>query len=185
MAAVAYGGDELLRLVSGCQADCLLLDLEMPGRNGLELIPLVRRLQPALKILVVTMFRDRVIAEAAMSEGANGFVPKDASADELRTAVREVLAARRYVSSLLPKSSHRVGLGAQHLGLHRLTPRQQQIVLLLGEGRSTTEVSTTVGLGLSTITFHKHNIMRTLGINTDGGLIRYAVLVRSGMHDAE
>ncbi len=179
IAGVAYTGDELLALLRECAADCLLLDLMMPGHNGLELIPEIRSLRPQMSILVVTMLLDRGIAKAALAAGASGFIPKDASIADLKGAIGEVLAGRRYLSPRLPKTTHRLSLESRHVGLHRLTARQQQIVLLLGEGKSETEIARALGLGLSTITFHKRNLMRELGIETDGGLMKYAVLVRA------
>lgn len=185
IAGVAHTGDGLLHLVSECSADCLLLDLLMPGRNGLELIPTIRKLRPEMRILVVTMLLDRVMAEAAFSAGASGFVAKDSGVEELRAALSAVLGGGMYMSPRVPKTSHRVGLTARHLGLHRLTPRQEEIVLLLGEGRSEAEVARLLGLRQSTITFHKHNLMRVLGIVTDSALTQYAVLVRAGIEAAQ
>jgi DNA-binding NarL/FixJ family response regulator len=176
----ASSGDELLALLKSQTADCLLLDLEMRWHSGLQLIGAIKRLRPEMKILIVTMHIDRMLAEASLSAGANGFIPKEATSDELFVAISEVLAGRRYLSSRVPKSSHGVGLGAKHLGLSRLTPRQQQIILLLGEGKSGHEICRMLNLSPSTITFHKHNIMRVLGIDSDGALLQYAVLVRAG-----
>lgn len=185
IAGVAFDGDELLTLVQRCAADCLLLDLILPGRNGLELIPRVRSLQPAMKILVVTMLIDRPLAEAALSTGASGFVPKDAGIAELKLAIGEVLAGRRYVSPRLPKTSHRVSLEARHPALRALTPRQQEIVLLLGEGKSDREIAYALALSPSTITFHKHHLMRVLGFESDGALMKYAILLRAGAESAQ
>ncbi len=123
------------------------------------------------------MMLDRGLAEAALSAGANGFVPKDAGSDELRTAIAQVLAGLRYLSPRVPKTSHSLSLGARHVSLHRLTPRQQEIVLLLGEGRSGVEIAHTLAVGASTITFHKHNIMRALGIESEASFVKFAVLV--------
>ncbi|HXY20527.1 MAG TPA: response regulator transcription factor, partial [Gemmatimonadales bacterium] len=67
---VAYAGDELLRLLEGTAADGLLLDLSLPGRNGLDILPDIRALQPDLKVLVLTMHADRVLAEASIAAGA-------------------------------------------------------------------------------------------------------------------
>jgi DNA-binding NarL/FixJ family response regulator len=179
--AVAYSGDQLLSLLRTRTADCLLLDLDMPGRNGLELVPLVRRMQPQLRILAVTMHVDRVLVEAALSAGAHGFVPKDADSGELRRAIATVLAGRRYVSPRVPARSHRLSLDARHRGLQRLTIRQQQILLMMGEGTTAKEVAEALHVRPSTITFHKHNIMRLLGIETEGGLVRHAVLLRAAV----
>ncbi len=178
IAGCAFDGRGLLALVACCPADCLLLDLWLPGANGLELIPQARLLQPVMKILVVTMMNDRLLAEAALDAGAHGFVPKDAGIAELVAAISEVLAGRRYVSPKVPKTSHRIGLAAAHAGLSSLTPREHEIVMLLGEGKSETEIARTLGLGLTAITFHKKNLMPKLGISDDARLTRLAVLLR-------
>lgn len=180
IAGVAFGAQELLALLDHRPAECLMLELLIAGGNGLDLIPRIRQLQPTLKILVVTVLIDRVLADAALAAGASGFIPKSGCCDELCIAISEVLAGRRYLSPQVPKTSHRVSLGAKHLGLHRLTPRQQEVVLLMGEGKSATEICKTLDLSQSTITFHKHNIMRVLGVGSDADLVRYSVLVRAG-----
>lgn len=179
--AVAADGDELLRVLRHKKAMCILLDLEMPGRHGLEIIPLIRRAAPSSRILVVTMFEDRVIADAALSAGAHGFVPKSAPVRELDVAIGEVLAGRTYCSARVARPGHRLGLGAEHLGLHRLTPRQQQIILLLGDGKSGKEISDVLHLSPSTVTFHRRNTMRVLGLRSESGLLRYAILVRAAI----
>lgn len=177
-------GRHLVDLLKQRGADCILLDLEMPGMSGMSLIPRIRRLQPATKILVLTMLLDRGLAEAALAAGAHGFVSKESRFEELTTAISEVLANRRYVSPRVPKSSHRVGLTAQHQSLHRLTPRQQEIVLLMGDGMSPTDIAHRLNLSPSTVTFHKHNLMRVLGIDSEAELLRYAVLVRASARAA-
>ena len=73
---VAYAGDELLELLRTTPADCLLLDLSLPGRSGLELLPEVRRIQPDLRVLVLTMYLDRILAEASLAAGAQGSFPR-------------------------------------------------------------------------------------------------------------
>ena len=179
IAGVAFDGDELLDLVSRCPADCLLLDLILPGINGLELIPRVRSLQPAMKILVVTMLLDRAMADAALSAGADGFIPKDGTIAELQFAISEVMAGRPYVSPRVPKTSHRVGLGAYHTGLAALTPREHETILLLGEGKSETEIAHILGISLTTVSYHKHHMMRRLGIKNNTALLQFAVLARA------
>jgi DNA-binding NarL/FixJ family response regulator len=182
---VAYSGDALLALLPSTPADCLLLDLSLPGRSGLDLLPDVRGLQPHMRVLIVTMHLDRVLAEASLAGGAQGFIPKDSGIEELQVAIDEVLAGRRYLSPRVPKLTHRVSLGAKHLGFARLTPRQQDIVRLIGLGRSTAEIGNLLGLSPSTVTFHRANIRTALGIDSEWGLIRYAVLVQAGGSDED
>lgn len=179
---VASCGDELLLILKNTEADCLILDLEMPGKTGLELIPLIKRRFPALGIVVLTMHVDRAIADAALSSGASAFVPKDCQPPELELAIQEVIGGRTYRSPRL-KGTHRIGMKALNPGLQRLTPRQEQILLLLGEGRQAKEIAAELGVHASTITFHKQNIMRELGVETDGALMRLAVLFRTTLGD--
>jgi len=174
---VAYAGDELLKLLERTPSDVLLLDLSLPGRNGLDILPEIGALQPDLKVLVLTMHADRVLAEASIAAGALGFVPKDAGMDELELALQQVLAGRRYVSSRVPKSSHRVALDATHASLARLTERQQTILKLLGQGLSSAEIGDRLGLSENTITFHRRRIRAILGLASEWELMRQAILV--------
>ena len=174
---VAYAGDELLALLKRTPADLLLLDLSLPGRSGLDILPDLHALQPELKVLVLTMHTDRVLAEASLAAGALGFVPKDAGMEELMLALSEVLAGRRYVSPRVPKSSHRVGLDALHASLAKLTERQQTILRLLGQGLTSAEIGDKLGLSENTITFHRKRIRTILGLKTEWELTRQAILV--------
>jgi len=180
IAAVAHSGTELLAVLATTEADCLLLDLAMPGRNGLDLMPDIRALRPELKVLVVTMHLDRVLADAVLHAGAHGFVPKDSGIEELHAAIRTVLGGDRYVSPRIPRISNKVGLGAMHAGLARLTPRQQEIVRHLGEGKTSIEIGRVLGLTESTIVFHRKGIRKTLGISSEWELNRFAILVSLG-----
>lgn len=177
---VAHEGDALLALLKKTDADCLLLDLGMPGRNGLELLPDIRALKPALKVLVVTMHLDRSLADAALQAGAHGFMPKDSGLDELSTAIGEVLAGRRYLSPRVPAITNRMSLGAAHPGLAQLTPRQHEILRMIGDGKTTAEIAETLGLSARTVGFHRTNIRKALGIDSEAGLTRWAVLFRLG-----
>lgn len=174
---VAYAGDQLLELLRHTLTDGLILDLSLPGRSGLDLLPDIRAVQPMLRILVLTMHVDRMLAEAALAAGATGFVPKDSSMDEVETALKEVLAGRRYLSPRVPKFSHRLGLDAMHASLARLTPRQQTILRQLGQGKTSAEIGRGLGLSESTITFHRHRIRGVLGLSSEWELLRHAILV--------
>ncbi len=177
IAGVAYDGESLLELLRTTDADCLLLDLSLPGRSGLEILPEIKALRPALRVLVLTMHVDRTLAEASLASGALGFVPKDSGMEELEQALTEVLAGRRFLSPRVPKTSHRVGLEAAHLSLSRLTTRQQEILRLLGQGKTSAEIGQAVGLTASAITWHRNHIRKALGLSTEWELARFAILV--------
>lgn len=180
---VAYTGIELLDVLRSTPADCLVLDLSLPGRSGLDILPDIRTIQPDLKVLVLTMHVDRVLAEAALAAGATGFVPKDSGMEELDTALTEVLAGRRYLSPRVPKFTHRVGLDAEHPSLSQLTPRQEEILRLMGDGKSSAEIGEFLGLSENTITFHRARIRKILGLTSQWELARLAILVRLAAED--
>ncbi len=175
---VVHDGETLLELLRKAEADCLLLDIGLPGRNGLELLPDVRRLKPTMKVLIVTQHLDRILADAAIQAGANGFIPKDSGLDELEGAIREVLDGKRYMSPRVPPRTQKVGLGAMHPAFAQLTPRQQEIMRLIGDGKTTAEIAQITGLSQRTVGFHRSNIRKVLGIDSELGLARQAVLFR-------
>jgi DNA-binding NarL/FixJ family response regulator len=172
-------GAEVRDAVQRLRPDVVLLDLGLPDRSGLEVIGELHADCPGCKILVVTMHADRILADAAFQSGAHGYVPKDAGIAELVTAVGEVLAGRRFLSDMVPRRpSHRADPGNPAFGLGRLTARQQQIVRLLADGRSTVQIAEALGLSTNTVTFHRVRIRKALGLKNEFELQRYAIVVR-------
>jgi len=181
--AVLHSGTELYACLAKLSPPpaCLLLDISMPGQSGLDVLPELRRRWPRLNVLMLTMHTDRVLAEAAIGLGAAGYVPKDAGLPELLGAIDAVCTGHQYVSPLIPKHTERTGLQALHPALASLSPRQEQILLLLAEGRSSATIARQVGLSESTIAFHRANLRRKLGIDSELGLHRFAVLMRTSL----
>ncbi|HEV8455739.1 MAG TPA: response regulator transcription factor, partial [Gemmatimonadales bacterium] len=174
----AANGGQVVEACRRLAPDVVLLDLSLPDRSGLEVILDLKAAGLPLRIIVVTMYTDRVLAEACLQAGAHGFVPKDAGTDELRKAIREVLANRQFVSPLVPHLGPRHASGAHAFELARLTPRQRQIVELLGDGKSTACIAAELHLSHYTVTFHRTRIRKVLGIDSEWGLMRYAMIVR-------
>jgi DNA-binding NarL/FixJ family response regulator len=177
VAGVVASGAELLAFLRATEVDIVLLDLALPDISGLELLKSVREVQPRLKILVFTMYQDRVLADACLHDGADGFVPKIAGMEELLDAIGRVLAGECYRSPRVPKSSHGVALAASHPGLWRLTPQEEKVFRLLGEGLRPCEIAARIGLSRNTVAFHEKRIMRHLGIATRAALVRFAILL--------
>jgi len=174
--AVVSDGAEVTAAVREHHPDVLLLDLSLPNRTGMDILGDLQTLDPGVRVVVVTMHVDPVLVDAAIRMGAAAFVPKDSDLDELRTAIAEVLGGRRYVSPRLPRRGQHGGR-VDRLGFDRLTPRQQEIVQMIGQGRTTEDMAATLGLSHHTIHFHRKNIRRQLGLDSDWALLRYAVLV--------
>jgi DNA-binding NarL/FixJ family response regulator len=162
------------------QPDLLLLDLSMPHRNGLELLLELRKRFRALRVLVVTMHTDRALAEQAFLNGADGFIPKEAPADELHTAIATVLHGRRYLSPRVPRRGFRGDEVLQEGLTEGLTPRQREVLRLMGEGKTTPQIATALGLSQRTVEFHRARTRRALGITSEWELVRFAIMVRLG-----
>lgn len=180
---VAYTGEEALEVAGAIDADCLLLDISLPGRNGLDILPDLLDLRPGLRVVVLTMHADRVLADASLAAGAMGFVPKDAGTDEVQTALGEALKGRRYISPRVPQMSRQLSLDARHLALARLTPRQQEVIRLLGEGLSSAEVGEVLGVSRAAVTGIRTRIREVLGLSNEFELVRFAILVRMATDD--
>lgn len=178
--ALVEDARQLEAAVAEQRPDLLLLDLSMPHRNGLELLILLRERFPSLRILVVTMHLDRALAEQAFINGADGFIPKEAPAEELQTAIVTVLHGRRYLSPRVPRRGFGDGRMLTDARLERLTPRQREVVRLLGEGKTTPEIAALLRLSERTVEFHRAGARRALGITTEWGLVRFAILARFG-----
>lgn len=175
---VVQDGRDVIDGVRTKKPDLLLLDLSMPHRNGLDLLPELVKLFPNLKVLIVTMHVDRAMADAAMLAGAHGFIPKEASADELNDAISQVMQGKRYISPKIPRHTQRDGSAIDDPALDRLTPRHKQILRLLGEGKTSQQIADALGVSHRTIEFHRASIRRALGITNEVGLLRYAVMLQ-------
>lgn len=176
--ATLTDGDKVVAGVKEHKPEVLLLDLSLPNRNGIDLLPELRTACPDVRVLVLTMHVDPHLVEMAMKLGAAGFVPKNATVDELRGAIEEVRAGRKYLSPKLPKQAHH-GSVADPMGFSRLTERQQKIVRMIAQGMNSDQIAEALGLSVWTIHFHRKNIRRALGVHNDMEMYRYAILVGS------
>lgn len=178
-------GSEVLSECLRLSPDVIVLDLSLPDRSGLEVIVDLHAAAPCVKIVVVTMHADRVLADACFQSGAHAFLPKDAGISELKRALAEVLGGRRFVSSLIPQHSHRYSPEGAAVGLGRLTPRQREILRLLGEGKSTPRIAEQLCLSPNTVTFHRVRIRKALGLDSEWTLMRYAFVARMSEEERE
>ncbi len=174
--AIVHDATKAVVTVRRTEPHVVLLDLSMPKRNGLELLPELRSTFPDVKVLAVTMHVDRSVADMAFAAGANGFIPKEATAKELRTAILAVLGGDKFISPRVPRRIYRAPAVEGDPTLDRLTPRQLEILKLLGEGKSGSEIAEMLHLSLRTIEFHRAGIRRVLGIANEWGLVRYAIV---------
>lgn len=185
---VAESGDgrEALELIVRHRPDLALLDIGMPGLNGIEIARQVRRTAPRTRVVVLSMYDDKTHVTQAMRAGVVGYLLKGAAVAELPMAIKVVMAGETY---LTPKiSAHVVGgfLDEAARGIEpieSLTPRQREILQLIAEGQSTKEIAAILGVSVKTIETHRARLTERLDIHDVAGLVRFAI--RSGLVSPE
>lgn len=169
----ATGRDALLRLRQD-RPDLVLLDLNLPGMGGLELLRRMLLEDKTARILVLTMHAEPLYAARAMELGARGYLSKNASADELLTAVRRVADGGRYIENEIAQG---LALRAVARGnvLQELTERDLEIVRLLAEGMGLAEIADALGIGYKTVANACTHIKTKLGVTRTSDLVRLAM----------
>jgi len=175
--AVVNSGRALLDVGARLQPDVAIVDIAMPGLNGLDAGEQLKLLVPSVKLLFVTMNLDAQVAAEALRRGASGYVVKSCTAAELISAIRQVLKGRSYLSPLITEDTVRFLLrnGRSYEGKRRITARQREVLQLLAEGMSMKEVANTLNLKPGTVAFHKYRVMESLGLKTNAELLQYAI----------
>lgn len=179
---VGEAGDGLdaLDLVVRLKPDVLVLDLMMPGLGGLEVARQAVRRSPRTRVVVLSMHADESYVLQALSNGASGYVLKDASATELVRAVREVSAGRRYLSPPLSEKAIELYMAKARAGgttdtYERLTARECEVLHLTAEGLSSSAIAERLGISTRTAETHRGNVMGKLGLHNRADLVRYAI----------
>ncbi len=170
-------GEELLELAKKTPADVYIVDISMPVLNGTEAVHKLLKIDRKAKVLILSMYDDRVSVEKSLKAGAKGFIVKVSRAEELLEAVREVAAGRFYFGGKISKFLVQGFLGKhapKKNGAH-LTAKEKEVLQLIAEGYSSKQIAKHFTLSLNTIHVHRNNIMRKLGIHKQAELVRYAL----------
>jgi DNA-binding NarL/FixJ family response regulator len=176
--AEAQDGQECLDMTAIHRPDLALVDLAMPGKNGLDVLLDMRRLFPDTAIVMMSMHADPAYVRTALERGALGFVVKEAAPAELEIALRAAVRGETFLSPkisarMLGHGPARAAPGAQDI--EALPPRQREILRLLAQGKVTKEIAALLGISVKTVETHRARMMETLGIRRSSELLRFAV----------
>ena len=160
------------RYVRGHHPDVLVLDLNMPGESGLDLIPRIREEAPGTAIVVLTMQRDPGFARQALRTGALGYVLKDAADAELVNAVRLAASGQLYLN---PQLGARLAAAPENARPGDLTDREAEILKLIALGHTNPEIAAQLYLSVRTIEAHRSHIHQKLNLATRAELVRFAL----------
>jgi len=173
-------GLELLSLLNRMDPDMVILDVSMPNLRGIEAIPEIHRIQPALKVLILTMHNEEEYLYQAISAGADGYLLKEDAEKELFSAIESIQQGKVYISPSLADQSMqnwvRIRRGEDSTYDTRLlTVRQREILKLIAEGKSNKEIGDMLCISVRTVERHRANMMSKLNIRKTAELVQYAL----------
>ena len=173
----ASGGEEALAMVTRLQPDVIIMDVAMPGMNGIEATRRIRAVAPQAAILALTMHEDEQYFFAMLGAGASGYIPKRAAPDDLVSAVRVVSQGNVFLyTSLARFLMHDVMANQNAVETpDPLTAREQEVLALIAEGMTNREIGNALVISPKTVDRHRENIMTKLNLHNRVELVRYAI----------
>jgi DNA-binding NarL/FixJ family response regulator len=173
-------GTAALEAIQAQQPDMVLLDIGLPGMNGLEVAERLARDGSRTKVVILSMHATEEYVLTALRAGAVGYLLKDASVQELQFALQAVRRGETYLSPAI--SRHVIDGYVQRVGTdapvdETLTPRQREVLQLVAQGQSTKEIAHRLGLSGKTVETHRSQLMERLKIYDVAGLVRYAIRI--------
>jgi|KBSMisStaDraftv2_1062788.scaffolds.fasta_scaffold06906_11 DNA-binding NarL/FixJ family response regulator len=177
--AEAGSGDEAIEATQRHQPDVVLMDIAMPGLNGLDAAVRILKQSPHIHLIILSMYTNEDYVRQALSVGVSGYLQKGADPAELELAIKAVMRNEVYLTPAVSKQLVQEYLhgGNKPVAVHELTPRQREILQLIAEGHSTKDMAQRLSLSVKTIESHRMEIMNRLGIHDVAGLVRYAIRI--------
>jgi DNA-binding NarL/FixJ family response regulator len=172
-------GSEALRLARALKPDLLILDMDMPGSNGLEIARARQSEQLPFEIIFVTMYREEDMFDEAMNLGAKGYVLKESAAADILQSIHAVAAGQHYISPsisglLVNRGARGAALRNEKPGLESLTAAERRILKLIASDKTSKEIADGLGLSPRTVENHRANISGKLGLQGSHSLLKFA-----------
>jgi two-component system invasion response regulator UvrY len=172
----AASGQEALAKIRDDEFDVVLLDISMPGRNGLEILKEIKAERPKLPVLILSMHAEEQYAVRALRAGASGYVTKASAPDELIGAIRKVSCGRKYVSSsLAEKLALELDIDTKKPLHATLSDREYQVMLMIASGKSVKEIADELCLSVKTISTYRTRVMEKMNMKKNAELTLYAI----------
>ncbi len=172
----AANSAEALEFLSSHECDFMILDINMPGGSGLHSITEFKKLKPYVKILVLSIYPEKSFAVTALEMGASGYLTKDSSPGELIKAIRKINTGKIYISESLANTlAERIHSGSDKILHEKLSIREMEILLLIGEGKTTNEIAMQLYISQNTVSTYRSRILKKMNMRTNSALIHYVV----------
>lgn len=165
-----------LELVTTQDWDIVLLDINIPGRNGLDVLSEIKRLRPRTPVIIVSAYPEEEFAIRSLKLGASGYLNKNSASDEVVAAARKAMAGGKYVTALLAeKLAATLGSDIQHAPHESLSNRELQVLRLIATGKTIKEIAGELALSEKTVGTYRSRISQKTGLATNVALTRYAM----------
>jgi len=177
-AEIGEAGDsyEMLELLKRKPWDVAVMDISMPGMNGLDALKQVKQEFPDLPVLILSMHSEEQYAIRMFKAGADGYLTKSSAPEELVKAIKKVHGGGKYVSPSLGEAlAFTVRPGAEKAPHELLSDREYQVLCLIGSGKTVSEIADTMNLSVTTISTYRARILEKMRMNTNAELTRYAI----------
>ena len=172
----AKNSREALEQMAAYEWDIVLLDINMPGRNGLEILSELKRLRSHTPVLVVSAYPEEEFAVRSFKLGASGYLNKNSAADEVVAAARKAMAGGKYVTALLAEKLAATLGGDIQLAPHEsLSSRELQVLQMVAKGRTIKEIAAELALSEKTVGTYRSRLSKKMGLATNVELTRYAL----------
>jgi len=169
-------GHKVLELARKRRWDVVLLDLTMPGKDGLQVLPELRRERPELPILVLSAHPEDQLALRLLKSGAAGYLTKDKAPEVLLTAIRKVLRGEKYISESLAEKIALDTVSGATKSLHEmLSQREYQVMAMIAAGKTGKEIAKKLFLSIRTVSTYRTRVLEKMKMKTNAELIRYAL----------
>ena len=176
VAGEAANGPALLKLVAEQSWDIVVLDISMPGKNGLELIKLIRQDHPRLPILIFSMHQEEQYALRALHAGASGYLTKQSAPEQLVNAIRQVASGKKYLSPAVAQQlANAISEDTEKSPHERITDREYQVLVMIAGGKTLTQIAETLNLGVATVSTYRARLLEIMGLRSTAELIRYGL----------
>lgn len=167
---------EILEQLNKSSWDIVILDINMPGKSGLEILKDIKASHPKLPVLILSMYPEEQFALRVMKSGASGYLRKDSAPEELVDAVKEILEGRKYISPTVMNILSDVVNKDRSIELSELlSDREYEIFMLIAQGKTVSEIAEILSLSVKTVSTHRTHILEKTKLKNNADIIMYAV----------
>jgi two-component system, NarL family, invasion response regulator UvrY len=167
---------DVLKFAKKHDCDLIILDINMPGKSGLEVIQDIKKMKPQIKILILSIYPEDSFAINALELGASGYLTKDSTPGELVKAVRRINSGGKYVSeSMKDKLVLRIEKEENKILHEKLSKREFEILLLIGEGKTPAQIAEKLNISINTVATYRARILEKMNMHSNAALIHYVI----------